>query len=316
MQDDFGVRLIDWKRPGARSARRVMAHVARALLPSRGATAVLSDGEHVGIPLSLAMRSLGFHTPHVVIGHHVDTPLKAPFFRYLGADQGIDRILVHSRRQRDVLVTKLKLQPSLVHFVPYGVDTRFWCAQYGRKSTGEEFILTVGSEHRDYVSLIDAAPESARILVASNSPFSPTAHQRVPETWPTNVDRIAPSFLGLRLLYSLASVVVVPLLPTDFPAGITAVLEAMSMGKAVVVSTTEGLAGLIDPETAVTVPPGDATALASAISKLLADPAERARLGERARRFVAAQYSLDRYVTALVGHLSEVADLKGRDRRG
>jgi glycosyltransferase involved in cell wall biosynthesis len=41
------------------------------------------------------------------------------------------------------------------------------------------------------------------------------------------------------------------------------------------------------------VPPGDAGALAGAIGELLADPAERERLAERARAAAAGPYSWD-----------------------
>jgi glycosyltransferase involved in cell wall biosynthesis len=119
----------------------------------------------------------------------------------------------------------------------------------------------------------------------------------------------------LRDLYARAMVVVVPVLPTDFQAGVTTLLEAMAMGKPVVVTATEGQRDIVeDGETGILVPPGDPAALRHAISRLLDDPAERDRLGRNARRAVETRFSLDVYASALAGHIDELAD-STRDHR-
>jgi glycosyltransferase involved in cell wall biosynthesis len=66
-----------------------------------------------------------------------------------------------------------------------------------------------------------------------------------------------------------------------------AILEAMALGKAVVVSDAGGLPELIDNGRAgVCVPIGDVAALAAALDRLTTDARERRLLGERARRLV------------------------------
>jgi glycosyltransferase involved in cell wall biosynthesis len=108
----------------------------------------------------------------------------------------------------------------------------------------------------------------------------------------------------LRDAYARAKVVVIPVLQTDFQAGITSVLEAMAMGKAVVTTTTEGRQPVVrDGYTGLLVPPGDPGALREAVSNLLRDPAERARLGANARRAVLACYSVHAYSRRLAGAL-------------
>jgi glycosyltransferase involved in cell wall biosynthesis len=82
----------------------------------------------------------------------------------------------------------------------------------------------------------------------------------------------------------------------------------MAMGKAVVVSATAGLEGVIeDGETGVTVPPGDSGRMREAIARLLQLPAERARLGANARQAALERFGLDAYGSSLAAQLEEVA---------
>lgn len=100
--------------------------------------------------------------------------------------------------------------------------------------------------------------------------------------------------------YDAADIV---LLPTELPeaSGLVAV-EAMASGRPVVwfdhATVRETTAGL-----GVPVPPGDVGALRDAISRLMDDPDERQRLGERGRRYVLGNRTWGRtwsaYETAL-----------------
>ena len=78
------------------------------------------------------------------------------------------------------------------------------------------------------------------------------------------------------------------------PFGLT-IAEAMACGRPVVVSNAGGAAELFsDGRDAVGVPPGDAAALASALSALLAASTLRQRLAEEARRTAVAQFASGR----------------------
>ncbi len=73
--------------------------------------------------------------------------------------------------------------------------------------------------------------------------------------------------------------------PSHFEAMGLAAAEEMAAGLPVIATETVGYRDFVVPgETGWLVPPGDVDALAAAIARLAADPAERARLGERARR--------------------------------
>jgi glycosyltransferase involved in cell wall biosynthesis len=73
-----------------------------------------------------------------------------------------------------------------------------------------------------------------------------------------------------------------------------AVLESMAAGRPVVVTDVGANGHLLHGGAfGVLVPPGDPGALATAIGRLLGDPASAARLGATARRHVQAHYSRD-----------------------
>ncbi len=80
------------------------------------------------------------------------------------------------------------------------------------------------------------------------------------------------------------------------------------MAKAVVVSDTEGLRGIVEHgQTGVVVPPGDPAAMQRAVRELLADADAREALGQSAREAVLERFSLDQFVDELGRHLDELA---------
>lgn len=145
------------------------------------------------------------------------------------------------------------------------------------------FVLFVGAlgAHKGLPVLLDAwrrLPDPPP-LVAIGHRWADTPEDLPPgvrlfEDWPNHAVRGA----WRRSLFG-----VIPSVWME-PFGIVA-LEAMAAGRAVVASQTGGLADVVaDGETGLTVEPGDAEALATAIARLLHDVALRDRLGAEAAR--------------------------------
>lgn len=98
---------------------------------------------------------------------------------------------------------------------------------------------------------------------------------------------------GARALLAGADLLVLPSRQEAMPM---AILEAMAAGVPVVATEVGEIPDLVlDGATGLLVPAGDADALAAAIARLLASPAERARLGRCARVRQRAMFALDRY---------------------
>ncbi len=311
LEERHGLELLDWSRLGPTAARRSsrlsLAHARAALGRLDGIDAVFSDGEHVGVPLALGMRVRNLRTPHLMLGHHLTTRAKRSVFRLLRPQSRISRVLVHSSRQLELATTELGIRRGQLDLLPYHADIDFWAPQ----ATSEEaLVLSVGREHRDFATLALACSGlEARVFVAAGSLFSPGARRHAPEAWPASVEVGFVDHLQLRELYARASVVAIPLVATDFQAGVTSILEAMAMAKPVVASATEGQCDVIeDGVTGVLVPPGNATALREVIARLLANPRERRRLGANAREAAVHSFSLDAYAYRLARHLEEVVE--------
>ena len=86
----------------------------------------------------------------------------------------------------------------------------------------------------------------------------------------------------------------------DFPAGITAVLEAQACGRPVIVSASEGILDALEAGSAAIVPCGDAAALRAAVLRLIERPDEAVELAARGRDCVLRERTLARWVSRIV----------------
>ena len=84
------------------------------------------------------------------------------------------------------------------------------------------------------------------------------------------------------------------------------ILEAMLLGKPVIAARVIGSRELVvENETGYLYDHGDIAALATHLAKLVADPALRAKLGERGRQHVLAGFSIERYVAGVEAVLAD-----------
>ena len=96
-----------------------------------------------------------------------------------------------------------------------------------------------------------------------------------------------------------ASIVVVPSRWPE-PFGLVGI-EAMAAGRPVIASATGGIGDwLQDGVSGLSVPPGDAAALARALNELLGDPERQRAMGIAGREIVAARFSAEHHVAALL----------------
>ncbi len=312
--EEEGVELLDWsllgRPPSGRTWIGSARHARAAMRRVRDLDVVFSDGEQVGVPLALAMIARGVKTPHLMLGHRLTTRHKRPFFTVLKCHRGMSRILLHSKHQLYGIQQTLGIPAEKLALVPYFADGAFWRP---RRGSAEKLVVSAGREQRDYETLVQACthPEIP-LYIADGSVHSPHANHRQPSRWPANVQAGFADYVQLRDLYARAAVVAIPLLENDFQAGVTTILEAMAMGKPIVVSATSGQGDvqgdvIEDGVTGMTVPPGDPSRLREAIRFLMDNPSERRRLGRNAREAFESRFTLDRYAAALLEQMHLIA---------
>jgi glycosyltransferase involved in cell wall biosynthesis len=267
---------------------------------------VLTDGEQVGLPLALLTRLFGRRgTRHAMIVHILSVPKKARLIRVARLAGQIDRYISYCSAQTAFVRDGLGVPGSRIAQTPFMVDTYFF--DIGRvAATRGRMICSAGLERRDYPTLMDAVDGlDVSVVIAAASPWSKQHDSSAGQALPRNVEVRRLSLFELRQLYAEAAFVVMPLVDVDFQAGITTILEAMSMGRAVVCTRTPGQTDtIVDGETGVYVPPADPEALRAAIVRLLDDDREAERLGRHGREWAVERADVEVYAK----HLSRIVD--------
>ncbi|MCX6054724.1 MAG: glycosyltransferase family 4 protein [Chloroflexi bacterium] len=265
---------------------------------------LFTDGEQVGIPLAFFLKFLGrgkHHVKHAMIVHILSTRKKMIILDLLGIQSAIDLFLVYSSFQKEFILQRWGIKKNKVSWIPFQADGQFFqpSAQNEKKKNDSRFMIcSAGLEFRDYPTMMAAVDGlDVEVVLAAASPWSKRSDTTTLRTIPNNVTVKRFSLFELRELYDLAAFVVVPLYPVNFQAGVTTIMEAMAMGKAVIVTKTPGQTDYVQEGiTGLYVPPGDILALRTAMQKLLQDRPEAERMGRLSKEKFERDFNLDRYV--------------------
>jgi glycosyltransferase involved in cell wall biosynthesis len=265
--------------------------------------AIFTDGEQIGLPLAALLKlTPGPRPRHLMVVHVISEPKKTFFLDWLGVQSCIDRFLTYSRWQQRFIEQRWGLGGDRVLWTPFMVDQNFFAPEQVVPRRDERpQICAVGLERRDYVSLLRAVEAlDVHVVIAAASPWSKRQDGMAGQSIPANVTVRKFTQYELRQLYADSRFLVMPLEDVKFQAGVTAILEAMAMARAVVCSRVPGQTDVVaQGENGRYVPAGDAPALRTEIARLLAEPEEAERLGANGRRLIEREMSLDRYVERL-----------------
>lgn len=327
----LGADLLDWSAArGSLMLRLLCAVVGVSVVQAflafsrrRDYDVILTDGEHIGIPLALLLKVAQSRKAHVTIGHRLSTSKKRPFFKRLRVQSHMSAVVLHSKFQYDLAIEQLGFSREQLALLPYQVDPDFWRPM---DVPEERLVTSAGLEYRDYPTLFQAVDGlDAQLVVAAASLWSKRRNTALDAPQPANVTVGSFNYHELRNLFARAAIVAVPVDDVDFQAGVTTILEAMAMGKAVIVTHTYGQTDVIHDRRLVTrgnesrdrpvsllhdfaeeegvplepngfyVPPKDPEALQRAIAFLLDNPEHRKRLGEAGRRAVEQLMTVDQF---------------------
>jgi hypothetical protein len=201
---------------------------------------------------------------------------------------------VLSREEREVFSRTWKVDQRRVEFTPF---CHTLTDEDLREATAEDGAVFAGGDSlRDYDTLVEAARRlSVRVEIACDLDE--------PDKLPSNVSAGRVPHSRFMEMMRHAAVVVVPLEPAIRSAGQQTYLNAMALGKAVVVTDTVGVRDYIEHErTGLIVPPRDPSALAAAIEWVL-EPAHSREVSElkaRAREESRERFSPASYVASIL----------------
>jgi len=203
----------------------------------------------------------------------------------------VDRFLptAESLRRAEELRDELNL--------PKGVPVIGFVGRFTRDKGIPELVEAYGELRAEH-------PELRMLLVGDFEDGDP-----VPETVQRKITLdaqiVRPGFVAdTSPYYHLMDVLVLPTYREGFP-GVS--LEAQAAGKPVVTTTATGAIDSVqDGKTGLLVPVGDASALARAIGRLLADPAKREEMGRQGQEWVAREFAGDKIRAELVNEYQKL----------
>ncbi len=233
--------------------------------------------------------------------------------RLMAAERWLSRwtetVISDSEKVRGGLLRQ-GLEPSRVTTVMNGIDTARFSAPADaaaaraglRMGPAQPVVGAVGRlvPVKDHATLLKAfalvhqqVPDAVLVLVGGGplrealeqqaSALGVSAHVRFAGEQPD-----VAAFLPLFDVFALSSV------SEGMPLTL---LEAMAAGKPAVATRVGGIPeAVVDGQTGLLVPAGDAPAMAQALLNVLADPARRQRMGEQARRRAHALFDIHRMV--------------------
>ncbi|ARV61298.1 hypothetical protein BZZ01_24165 [Nostocales cyanobacterium HT-58-2] len=226
-----------------------------------------------------------------------------------------DRLFCLSNGIRNHLIKEFNLPENKVHLLEWGIDLPFYKIKNNdsldAKEREKSFILSAGRTYRDYKTLTKAFKNinyPLRIYSAADPIFNDIDDNS------SNI-QVFTSYLSWQEIlteHANAYAIAIPLDNTQpksyiHAIGVTSLLDAMGMGKAVVMTrTVEPCIDIEKEGIGIFVEQGDVQGWQEAISYLLEHPDETREMGNRARRLCEEKYSLEVFTSRLSVLLKDV----------
>ena len=207
-------------------------------------------------------------------------------FRY------VDRFVIFSTMEKQLYGEYFGIPADKFERIAWGVARPIELP--GPRLIEEPYVVSMGSEARDYATFLEAARAMKdKVFILIVRPHNLSGLQLPPNV---KVFTSLPWKEAWNWVYHSA-LVVIPLRSAATPNGHVTLVGGMHLGKAHVVTDSNGVADYVTHnETALLVPTGDAVAMQTAIELLLNNPGLANRLGTAAKTF--AEVNCSEGVTA------------------
>jgi glycosyltransferase involved in cell wall biosynthesis len=214
----------------------------------------------------------------------------------------VDAVVVHSEYGRTQLVQTLGLDPRKVHVIPHGafahlarVKPQPLHGELERVPGPVVLFLGLLRPYKGVDVLLEAwrdVPPGAELWIAGRPRMDIAALRAAAPASVRFISRYV-SDAELASFFRRADVVVLPYSRTDRFDQSGVLATALAFAKPTVLSDVGGFGEVAATGAGLLVAPGDAEALARALSRLLSEDAERSRMAQAAATAAAGPYSWD-----------------------
>jgi len=289
------------------------ATVLSSLRRANRADVVLSTVDTVGIPLMLLERAGLLRPPLVYVA--IGLPERLARLRtrrmerlYASSLASCAAVLAYSEHEAEALAAWLRERgrTTRVEFVVFGVDLERF--RPGDAPSVDDVVSVGADPQRDFALLLRVAarlPETTFRIVTT-----PEHARALGQPSPNVAVETSLPFDEMRARLAGGRVVALPVRENSYSGATTVLLQAMALGKPVVVTRTQAIAsgyGLVDRESCRLVQPGDEEGFARALAEVLGDEAVARRLGQGGRATVERHLSWSRYVDRIERLLRDAA---------
>ena len=198
--------------------------------------------------------------------------VRKPFKKYASnlisqSLKNLDHIFFFNDHCMSIIQSQYNLPDNKCDVLNFGVDTDFWCPAKKEKLSG---ILAVGSDPSRNYNILKNIKIKDNIKIITSQELKNLKKIK-------NIKIIHGDLYGskisdceLRELYREAFAVLIPLKNVNQPVGQSVALQAMAVGKPVILTKIKGhwSDSLISWKNCILVPPNDITSIENAINKL------------------------------------------------
>lgn len=286
-------------------------HQLRIFLQQSKYDVIYSATQTGTVVLSL-LSCLGLFRKPIIV--KLERPFKVNFLSRIFVKifaRGHAKILCLSNRVRDQLKNEFGIDEEKIPIVDWGPDLSYYDNRKSKTKTNSDFFICAGSTSRDYNSLAKAFNTiNYPLRIYCSEKCAPDAKYISPNiTMQYKKNSVEPRALSFEKLireYEKANAVAIPLkipkhrVNNTTLIGLTNILEAMAMGKAIVM--TKHRQANIDVEKegiGLWVEPDDVNGWEKAISYLLEHPEETKIMGMKARQLCENKYNLDLFTSQI-----------------